>query len=91
MTSLSHQERVLAFSEAMETKQIARANILLELVTCLAIARREITDPKLKTRISMVLLASYLAFERDVKPDLPKDVVPIAQRHGFESATDHGD
>ena len=76
--SLSHQERVLAFQEATEAKAIARANVLLEVVTCLALARREISDPQLRNRISLALLNSYLAFEREVKPDLPAGVIPIA-------------
>ena len=78
--SLSHQKRVLAFQEATEAKAIARANVLLEVVTYLALARREISDPQLKVRISMALLRCHLCFEGEVKPDLPSGVIPIAKR-----------
>lgn len=78
--SLEHQSRVLAFSEAMEIKQLAKRRAIFDLVSCLAQARKHVTDESLQRRISLALLYCHVAFEGDVKVDLPKDVVPIARR-----------
>lgn len=89
--SLEHQERIVAFQEEREREALAKARAIFDLVSCLALARKFVTDKPLQRQISLALLQCHLCFEGDVKPDLPKGIVPIVQRHGFESATDHGD
>lgn len=80
MPSPSHQQRVNAFAEAMERKQLAKARAMFAVIDCLAQARHYVTDTGLNSRISLALLNCHLAFEGDLKPDLPKDVIPIARR-----------
>lgn len=83
-TSPSHQERVLAFQEEREREALAKARAIFDLVSCLALARKFVTDESLQRRISLALLNCHLCFEGDVKRDLPKDVVPIWSQDGFD-------
>lgn len=79
MTSLEHQLRMLAFCEEQEAKKLARARAIFDVVSLLAIVRPLVTDKQLQTRISLALLNSYLAFEGEVKVELPENVVPISK------------